>query len=351
MREPHPPMLNVIHRRSWRDRFCARLAEPIHLNLVSAFVAACGSYRSKVDFDLIRRRHYAYCTLTAADLAKQRGLQSVTVTELGVASGDGMLNLCEIARNISPLTGIEIKVVGFDSGGRMPPPRDYRDHPDLYQAGDFQKRNMERLRSALPSNAELILGEFRDTVPRFARRLSPSSPLGFAAIDIDYYSSAVEALSLFANRDPEKYLPTTLLYLDDINQISNSRFTGELLAVEEFNAAHLMRKIDRHQYLRGERIFKNAAWIDQIFVLHVLDHPVMQPVKSIRPPKVYSDAEPRQRQPLNPADSDAVTANRTATTTSDSTTTASAGGGTTQLFPAGEKTLWLSARQLSRHFF
>jgi len=344
-------MPNVIHRRSWRDRFCARLAEPIHLNLVSAFVAAFGSYRSKVDFDLIRRRHYAYCTLTAADLAKQRGLQSVTVTELGVASGDGMLNLCGIARNVSLLTGIDIKVVWFDTGRGMPPPRDYRDHPDLHQAGDFPMMNIERLRSTLPSNAELILGEFRETIPGFVRRLSPDSPLGFAAIDIGYYSSAVEALGLFANRDPQKYLPSTLLYLDDINQISNSRFTGELLAVEEFNAAHLMRKIDRRRYLRGERIFKNAAWIDQIFVLHVLDHPMMQPVKSMRPAKVYSDAEPGHRQPADPAaDSDAAVANRTAAT-SNSTTKDSAGGGTTQLFPAGEKTLWLSARQLSRHFF
>jgi hypothetical protein len=211
------------------------------------------------------------------------------VAEFGVAGGDGMLNLCEIARQVAPLTGIEIKIVGFDTGRGMPPPRDYRDHPDLYQASDFPM-NVERLRSALPANAELVLGELKDCVPGFARRLSADSPLGFAAIDIDYYSSAVEALALFANRDPQKYLPNTLLYLDDIIQLSNSRYTGELLAVEEFNTAHLMRKIDRHRFLRSERIFKSAAWIDQIFVLHVLDHPVMQALGATRPPKVYSDS-------------------------------------------------------------
>ena len=236
----------------------------------------------------MRRRHYAYSTLTAADLAKERGLKSVTVAEFGVADGDGILNLCKIARSVTSLTGIQIKVVGFDSGRGMPPPRDYRDHPDLYQAGDFPM-NIERLRRALPSSAELILGELSDTVPMFARQLSPQSPLGFCSIDIDYYSSAVDALALFANQDPLKYLPTTLIYLDDIVHISNSRFTGEMLAVEEFNAANRMRKIDRHRFMRGQRIFKNAAWIDQIYVLHVLDHPVMQQIEIRRPPKVYCD--------------------------------------------------------------
>lgn len=289
------PSMTLLRRRGWGDRFRQRLAEPIHLNLASALVAAFGSFRTKVDFDLVRRRHYAYSVLAAADLAKERELDSITVVEFGVAGGDGMLNLCEIARHVSPLTGIEIKVVGFDSGRGMPPPRDYRDHPDLYQAGDFPM-NVERLKSALPSNAELILGELADTVPRFSSRLSPQSPLGFAAIDIDYYSSAVEAFALFAHEQPRKYLPVTLLYLDDIIDISNSRFTGELLAVDEFNAAHPMRKIDRHRFLRRARIFKNAAWIDQIYVLHVLDHPVMQGSAPARPPKVYSDALPSVSQ-------------------------------------------------------
>lgn len=286
--DQNPSTQILIPKRSWMDRLRDRFADPLHLNLASALVAAFGSYRTKVDFDVVRRRHYAYATLTAADLAKERGLKSVTVVEFGVAGGEGILNLCEIARNVSPLTGIEIKVVGFDSGRGMPPPRDYRDHPDLFQAGDFPM-DVEGLRRALPSNAELVLGELKDTVPGFASRLSAQSPLGFAAIDIDYYSSALEALALFASTDPQKYLPTSLLYLDDIIHLSNSRFTGELLALEEFNAAHPMRKIDRHRFLRRERIFKNASWIDQIYVLHVLDHPVMQQLDAKRPPKVYED--------------------------------------------------------------
>lgn len=74
-----------------------------------------------------------------------------------------------------------------------------------------------------------------------------------------------------------------------------------MLAVEEFNASHPVRKIDRHRYLRGERIFKNAAWTELIFVLHVLDHPAMQPAYNMRPRKVYIDAASRNRQAADSA--------------------------------------------------
>ncbi len=280
--------MTLIRRRGRLDRLLDRLTEPMHLVIASALVALCGSYRTKVAFDVVRRRHYAYCSLRAADLAKERGLDSITIAEFGVAGGDGLLNLCEIARRVSPLTGVQIEVVGFDGGRGMPAPVDYRDHPDLYQAGDFPM-NVERLEQVLPSNGKLVLGEFGETVPAFMRQLCARSPLGFAAIDVDYYSSALEAMALFLDNDARKYLPTVLLYLDDIVDISNSRFTGEMLAVEEFNTAHPMRKIDRYRFLRSERIFKNARWIDQVYVLHVLDHPVMQGTTSRRPTKVYDE--------------------------------------------------------------
>jgi hypothetical protein len=278
----------ILKRRGFLDRFLDRLAEPMHLGLASAVVALVGSYRAKIAFDVVRRRHYAYCTLRAADLAKERGLDAVTIVEFGVAGGDGLLNLCNIGNQVSVLTGVRIEVVGFDSGCGMPAPRDYRDHPDLYQVGDFPM-NVENLKHKLPAHGRLILGDLHATVPDFMKELSPRAPLGFAAVDVDYYSSAIEAMALFLDDEPRKYLPTTLLYLDDIIDISNSRFTGELLAVENFNASHPMRKIDQHRFLRSERIFKNARWIDQIYTLHILDHPLMHQVAPTRAPKVYSD--------------------------------------------------------------
>jgi hypothetical protein len=270
------------------------------MSIVSGFVALFGSYRTKIAFDVVPRRHYAYCAMAAADLAKEHGLDSVTIVEFGVADGDGLLNLCEIARRVSSITGVRIDVVGFDTGCGMPAPRDYRDHPDLYQAGDFPM-DVDALRRALPFNGQLVLGELAETVPLFMRQLSPESPLGFAAIDVDYYSSAVEALNLFRDQESQKYLPTTLVYLDDIIDISNSRFTGELLAVEEFNASNPLRKIDQYRFLRSDRIFKNARWIDQIYVLHVLDHPAMQQATATRPLKAYGNGN--GHHPALPAES------------------------------------------------
>jgi hypothetical protein len=152
--------------------------------------------------------------------------------------------------------------------------------------------DQEALRRKLPANARLLIGELRDTVPRFLAELSPEAPIGFAAVDVDYYSSAVEALRIFADPMPSKYLPPPILYLDDIVLPSHSHFSGKLLAVEEFNAAHQHRKIDQHRFLRSQRIFKQARWIDQIFLLHVFGHPVMSTARS-RPRKMYSPVNVR----------------------------------------------------------
>ena len=58
----------LIHQPSARRRILReRLTEPLHLNVASLFVAAFGSVRSKIAFDLIQRPHYAYGLLEAAD--------------------------------------------------------------------------------------------------------------------------------------------------------------------------------------------------------------------------------------------------------------------------------------------
>jgi hypothetical protein len=276
----------VIPRRTWIERYAERATEPLHLNLLALFVQVFGTFSSKVAFDLVRPRKYAFATLEAARNARDLGKRKVTIIEFGVAAGGGLLGMCALARRVAEVTGVEIKVVGFDSGVGMPPPADFRDHPDLYQAGDFPM-DQEALRKKLPANARLLIGELEDTLPSFLAELNPDAPIGFAAVDVDYYSSAVKALRIFADPIPSKYLPLPILYLDDIVLPSHSRFSGELLAVKEFNEAHKYRKIDQHRFLRSQRIFKQARWIDQMFLLHVFDHPVMSTAGS-RPRKMYS---------------------------------------------------------------
>jgi hypothetical protein len=262
------------HAYIWERILIERLTEPIHLNLLSVFVALVGSYRAKIDFDLILRQHNAYGILRAAEEAKKLGLKSVSIIEFGVAAGAGLINMCKIAENVSLLTGIEFKIYGFDTGCGMPPPIDYRDHPELYQEGDFPM-NQEQLTNILPKNAELLIGKLSETIPKFLQNLSCESPVGYIVIDVDYYSSTKEALALVTS-DPEKYLPITFLYLDDVYSDYHNDYAGELLAAKEFNDENKLRKIFPYKFLQTLRIFKNASWLERMYILHVFDHPVRQ---------------------------------------------------------------------------
>jgi hypothetical protein len=153
----------------------------------------------------------------------------------------------------------------------MPPPRDYRDHPELYKEGFFAM-NRDALEAALPRNARLILGDLKDTVSPFVSSLDPAVPIGFVSLDVDYYSSAKSALALFEGA-PSCYFPYVYVYVDDINQTSNSNFAGELLAIAEFNEAQAFRKLEHDWTLVHKRVFKHAEWLSHMFKLQVFDHP------------------------------------------------------------------------------
>lgn len=252
-----------------------RGTEPLHLNLLSALVAVCATYRAKVDFDLVVRQQYAFPILYAADAAKRYGYKAVTLIEFGVAGGAGLLNMCRIAERTQKATGVEFRVFGFDTGKGMPPPIDYRDLPESFQAGDFPM-NTQRLRQALPDFAKLIIGDIADTVPEFLRSLDEETPIGFVAVDVDYYSSAKKALAVLGG-SPKLYLPIVPVYLDDIGVDGSNPWTGELLAVDEFNRDNKFRKIAPFTLLRSRRIFKNTQWIDRMFAAHIHDHALRSP--------------------------------------------------------------------------
>jgi len=262
---------NTHHSTHWSHHLRDRLGEPLHLNLISLFVYLFGSYRMKVYFDLVIRRNAAFGLLHAADHAAALGIDKITALEFGVASGQGLINMGRIGEAVTQVTGVAIDVVGFDTGTGLPPPRDYRDHPEHYQTGDFPPIDRQKLQDLLPANTRLIYGEIADTVSDFISQLD--NVVGYVAIDVDYYWSAADCLALFTDPEPTKYLPTTTVWVDDVVEESNNPWCGELLAINEFNAAHAMRKIAPFRLLRNERIFKRARWIDQIYTLHVLDHP------------------------------------------------------------------------------
>lgn len=284
-------MLNsYVLRRAFSDRkyrkiFIERLTEPVHLNLMALGVAVFGSYRAKVDFDLMVRQQYAFPLLFAADEAGRSGVSRITVLEFGVAAGAGLMNLCDLAARTTAATGVAIDVVGFDTGRGMPPAIDYRDLPEYFQEGDFPM-DFEALRRALPAHGRLVIGPVKDTIPGFLADLSPAAPIGFVSVDVDYYSSAVETLAILTGR-PDAYLPIVPVYLDDVAMDGANPWNGELLAVGEFNAAQPLRKVAPFTLLRSKRIFKNAQWIDRMYAAHIHDHPRRTPATAKREEKAY----------------------------------------------------------------
>jgi hypothetical protein len=263
----------------WRRIFLERLTEPLHLNILSVPVLAFGSYRTKIEWDLVLRQPYAFGALEAADVARASGFSAVSLIEVGVASGAGLMNLATIAQQISKETGIRCDVHGFDTGSGMPPAVDYRDHPDLYQEGDFPI-DVDSVRSLLPGSTELHLGSLSSTIPSFLESLPNSAPIGFVALDVDYWSSTAAALELFKD-SPEHYLPRTVVYVDDIALNEHNSAAGAQLAVAEFNDAMPLRRLERHEFLKNRRIFRRPAWIKQTMFLHVLDHPQRHDLASL----------------------------------------------------------------------
>jgi hypothetical protein len=267
------PFLKKLGSPHIRRRiFNERLSEPLHVNVISALVAVAGSFRAKVAHDLVIRPHNAYAILRAADMAIAEGIHCVSLIEFGVAGGAGLMNMAEIAARVTAVTGVQFRLIGFDSGAGMPPPLDYRDHPDLYQRGDFPM-NEPALRAALPANVELRIGDVANTVPDVLRNLSGKAPIGYVVFDLDYFSSTQAALQILTAEDPGKYLPLTFAFFDDMHDPRHNRWCGEYLAIDVFNAEHAMRKIGKDEFLGDRRIYRRAQWIKQLYSVHVLDSP------------------------------------------------------------------------------
>jgi hypothetical protein len=265
-------LMSLLGRRDVWKRICLeRMTAPLHLNLLSLGVAVFGSFRARERFDLLLRQQHAFGLLYAADAAKHRRIEEVTVVELGVGNGTGLLNLCALAERVRRNTGVRFRLVGFDTGEGLPPPEDYRDHPELYGKGWFRP-DRDQLRAKLPPFASVVYGPLSQTMPEFVRGLTTSAPIGFATLDVDYYSSSKHALGLFTG-PASAYLPVVPLYVDDIHLDTHNPSCGEILAINEFNATHPMRVINFFRFLRHARVFKDAEWLDHMYKVDVLDHP------------------------------------------------------------------------------
>jgi hypothetical protein len=240
-------------------------------HLLKEAQARTGTGRQREELGLFPRPHYAYGMLRAADLARYLGQKRVTVCEFGVATGNGLLAMVDIANRLGPEIGVDYRIVGFDTGAGLPSIGGYEDHPELWSPGDFAMVNKEKLTERLGGRAELFLGDIKDTVAGFVSSLSSDAPLGFIAIDVDIYSATCSALRCL--QGPAKlYLPAISMYFDDVTFFFANRWCGELRAIEEFNQEHELRKIDHDRGLLRRTMESPSLWQARMYVAHILDH-------------------------------------------------------------------------------
>lgn len=253
----------------------------------AAWVNRTGDFRDREGHGLVERPVYAYGLLRAADSARYFGKKATTVCEFGVAEGRGLINMIELAEEITKVTGIEFRIFGFDTGKGLPTVEGHKDHPELWNVGDFPMVDKDALVARLGGRAEMVFGDLKDTIDGFVARLDPEAPVGFMSIDVDIYSGTVSALRLLDGK-PELYMPAISMYFDDIDGFFANDWCGELAAMHEFNAAHEMRKIGPDRSLPGGRPVRNGDWYTRMYCCHVLDHEYRQ--------------RPRDREPLTIAD-------------------------------------------------
>ena len=216
------------------------------------------------------RPNYLWSTLHAADVAVRSGIEAISVAELGVAGGTGLVALEAAAAEAQRALEVEISVFGFDTGSGLPASDDPRDAPFLMDPGDFPM-DVERLRGQLRS-AELVLGPVTETVPSFLAAARP--PLAFCAFDLDYYTSTRDALGLFRG-DPERCLPRVLCYFDDVHGYPWGEHNGARLAIAELNEEGHGRRVDRLEGLRWllPRSQFEQRWPEATYLAHLFDHP------------------------------------------------------------------------------
>lgn len=228
------------------------------------------SIETRALWDLSARPAYLLGMAAAAAQARKQHVREIAIVEFGVAGGSGLIVMEQEAEAVERETGVGMKVFGFDMGpGGLPRfIGDYRDHPEEWLPGDFPM-DVASLESRLTERTTLVLGNIKETVPTFFEEHRPP-PIGFVAIDLDLYSSTRDALQILSLAG-KRMLWHTPMYFDDIADIFNHQFAGELLAIAEFNAVSEFVKIDRWHGVRSGRPFPERAYLEQMYVAHDLE--------------------------------------------------------------------------------
>jgi hypothetical protein len=228
------------------------------------------SYEYRLNLAAIERPHYGYCIFQAAKLAQLLNYRRISVLEFGCGGGNGLLNAEMHIREIKKIFPVEIELYGFDLGSGLPRPRDYRDMPYYFQPGLY-RMDRQRLEQKL-EHAKLVIGDVKVTCKTFFSKFDPA-PIGCLLHDLDFYSSTSDALTLL-DSEASHLLPRIFMYFDDIigdDLWLCNEYTGERLAIREFNEKHSSKKLDKLYYL--PLLFPNQWWPHRIYAFHDFEHP------------------------------------------------------------------------------
>jgi hypothetical protein len=227
-------------------------------------------YKILLERDAVPRSNYGYCIYQAAYLAQRLNLKGICIIEFGVAGGNGLVAIEKHVLEIRKLINIEFEIFGFDSGDGLPEPIDYRDLPQHFKKG-FYRMDQEALRHKLQFS-KLVMGDIKDTAKSFYQVYNPL-PVGCIFFDLDYYSSTKNAFQILEG-NPNNLLPRIYCYFDDIigsDFEPYDDFTGERLAIREFNESHVDQKLSPNYYLLYKKPF--CPWYPQIYIYHNYSHP------------------------------------------------------------------------------
>jgi hypothetical protein len=216
-----------------------------------------------------RRPNYVWGVVHGAGLAQVLGIPRISVIEFGVAGGNGLVALQDIATRVEEVFGVTIDVYGFDTGVGLPKPSDHRDLPNVFVEG-FYPMDVEKLLPQL-NKAKLRLGRIENTISEFIH--SKPAPVAFISFDLDLYTSTRHAFALLES-ERNLLLPRIYCYFDDILGFTYSEFNGELLAITEFNNDHNMRKISKINGLKYylPSSLADQRWAEQFYLAHIFDH-------------------------------------------------------------------------------
>ena len=161
-------LTRLLHAAAYPERYRARIVRSIVRRL------RIGNYAARLEIEAVERPWYGWCLYGAALQARALGSRAISVAEMGVAGGNGLLNLCDHAAEITHLTGVSIAILASDSASGLPPSQDYRDLPYVWPAGSFAMDVAAQ--GSAGTRATLKIGDVRETVRSF--RPAPVGSIG-----------------------------------------------------------------------------------------------------------------------------------------------------------------------------